>query len=275
MTNTTKKKLTEAEKALIPSFCQKHIDMQTIQPSMEEITKAVNDIWEDMGYAHPNIILKESPIDCLNSCPDRSKMREFWSIWFGSYSAMYDFASHIGIELDKKKLEMFLNWTHCCPFVLASEDTVYVSKKLTILSYNDSFQLHNESGPACAFPDGYSIWLLNNVSVTEQIVMRPETQTIEEIRNEPNEEVKRIRIERYGMEKYLAEIEAKLLDRRTNHIEGTRELLYKADDMVFILCICPSTGKDFCLEVDPGIRTCEDAQRYLSGGLCDRIIYAT
>ena len=106
--------------------------------------------------------------------------------------------------------------------------------------------------------------------------MRPETQTIKEIRNEDNEEVKRIRIERYSWQKYLNEINATLIDERRNDIEGTREYLFKADDdMRALLCACPSTHKEFVLEVPPETETCEDAQAWLSNGLSRRIISAS
>ena len=148
--------------------------------------------------------------------------------------------------------------------------------KPTALHFNDNDQLSNESGMACQFGDNWGCWIINGVTVDEQIVMHPETQTLKQIGDEQNEEIKRIRIERYGFADYLAEIEAKLIDRRTNDVEGTKELLYKAgDDMTILLCMCPSTGKDFFLEVKNDITTCVEAQDYISGGRASRIISAS
>jgi len=59
---------------------------------------------------------------------------------------------------------------------------------------------------SCCFADGWGFWNIHGVPVDEQIVMRPETQTIEQIQNEPNAEVKKIRIQRYGEKKYLKAI---------------------------------------------------------------------
>jgi hypothetical protein len=129
---------------------------------------------------------------------------------------------------------------------------------------------------SCSFADGWGIYSINGVAVDEQVVMRPETQTIQQIRDEQNEEVRRIRIDRYGWENYLTEIGAELINERRNDIEGTREYLFKTDDgMVALMCICPSTGKCFTLEVPPETTTCRAAQSWLSNGLSERVISAS
>jgi len=271
-----KDSFTPEEEALIPEFFDKYIKQQTEQASLEDITKAVNIIWADMKQEPPEIMVLDSPIACKKHCPDLKEFASpYWSIWFNSYAAMYDFANTIGLEMDQEKLEKFLLWTRCCPFVLFKDDFVYVSRKPTTLEFNDAGQLHCDDGPACLYKDGWAIWSLNGVAVTEQIVMKPETLTLKQIKEEENAEIKRLMIERYGFEQYLAEVDAKLLDRHTNDIEGTKELLYQAEDMKFLLCICPSTSKEFALEVKDDIETCAEAQSYLSSGLSSRIISAS
>jgi len=267
--------LTPEEEALIPEYFEKYIQMQTEKQSIEDITEIVGRIWKKLEHEAPNVHVFDSPIACKNACPDPKKFHVYWSIWFSSYAAMYDFADHIGVEFNKDDLDTFLKWTKCVPFILFDETDAYVSHRPTKLHFNENNQLHCEDGMACAFADGWGVWSINGVHVDEQIVMHPETQTLKQIRSEPNEEIKRIRIERYGFESYLAEIDAKLIDRYTNEIEGTKELLYDAEDMRFLMCICPSTGKEFCLEVPLTTKTCREAQSYLSSGFSDRIISAS
>jgi dissimilatory sulfite reductase (desulfoviridin) alpha/beta subunit len=92
---------------------------------------------------------------------------------------------------------------------------------------------------SCRFADNWGIGQLTGVEVDEQIVMSPETQTVKQIRKEENEEVKRIRIDRYGWNKYFEEINAKTIDERDNDIEGTKEFLLRSDedDMTALLCV--------------------------------------
>jgi hypothetical protein len=272
-----KTKFTPEEEALIPVFYKKYMDQQTEQQPEADIREIINLLWKDMGFSEPEIIILDSPRACKLACPDFSKFDSYWGLWLVPYASTYDFAQTIGISLDQDKLYKFLLWARCCPYILFDENTVYVSRKPVEIHYNDNGQLHNEEGMSCRFADNWGIWTISGVEVDEQIVMHPETQTIEQIRKEENEEVKRIRIARYGWEKYLNEINAKIIDDRENDIEGTREFLFRSneDNMTALLCVCPSTQKEFVLEVPPDTKTCFDAQMWLSGGLAGRIISAS
>jgi hypothetical protein len=148
-----------------------------------------------------------------------------------------------------------------------------VSERPAEIHVLDGERLHNDSGPAVRFHDGWSIWALNGVLVDEQVVLHPETQSLPQIRREQNAEVKRIRIERYGWDRYLAEVGATVIDRRRNDIEATRETLLRGPDSETVLvCACPSTARIYALRVPPEIQTCQEAQAWLSGGLAGRII---
>jgi hypothetical protein len=61
-----------------------------------------------------------------------------------------------------------------------------------------SHRLHNDSGPSIAWADGWALWHVHGTQVTEQIVMRPETITAEQISREENAEVRRIMADRIG-----------------------------------------------------------------------------
>jgi hypothetical protein len=50
------------------------------------------------------------------------------------------------------------------------------------------------------------------VRVARQVVEAPETLTVKQILGEPNTEVRRVMIERFGAERLIAEAEAELLD---------------------------------------------------------------
>ena len=142
------------------------------------------------------------------------------------------------------------------------------------LKIDDANRPHCDDGPSHEWSDGWRLWYSHGVKADRQIILSPHTQTSEQISGERNAEAKRIRIERFGWERYLETIQATGIDFRVNDIEGTREVLYRADDLTVLVCICPSTGKLFSLECPPATKTCAEAQRYLSSGLCSRIISA-
>lgn len=134
-----------------------------------------------------------------------------------------------------------------------------------VLNLDENYDPHCEDGPAIKHGDSAELWYIHGIEVNEKIVMRPETQTIDEIVNEPNNDVREIRIERYGWLRFLQQIDAEVLDEGPNDIEGTWEALYAtAYGTKFVAC-CP-TGKIPVLSVPPEVKTCEQARLYFNGG---------
>lgn len=272
-----KKSFTPEEESLIEETFNRYIEQQTEAVPDADIVAIIKELWMEMGKGAPEITVHDSPAACKAACPDTSSFSTYWNMWLCSYAATYDFAQQIGVEFDQKKFRLFQEYCRCCPFILFNDNRVYASRKLVELHFNDNSQLHNESGMACKFADGWGCYVINGVSVDEQIVIRPETQTVKQIRDEQNEEIKRIRISRFGWGRYLDEIKAVVIDTRRNDIEGTEECLLRSekDNMTALVCVCPSTAKEFILEVPPNTKTCREAQSWLSGGLSERIISAS
>jgi hypothetical protein len=127
---------------------------------------------------------------------------------------------------------------------------------------------HCETGPAVSWQCGTKAWYIHGVIVDEQVVMRPETQTVKQITDEQNEEVRRVRIERFGWERFLRESKAKQCDSRRNDRDAQAETLYqlKGGTRRFV-CVDPSTGRRYALGVPRRVQTCEQAQEWMSHGL--------
>lgn len=81
-----------------------------------------------------------------------------------------------------------------------------------VLCVDAAHRPHCETGPSHRWRDGWSLWYWHGVRVTEQIVMRPDTITVEQIRAERNEEVRRVMIERMGADRYVREARLTLID---------------------------------------------------------------
>lgn len=201
-----KKEFTPEELALIDKIHDEHIADQTVTHSLEDITSAVAAIWKYCDVdTPPKVVLCDSPIACKKQLkadgykcgPGKGELTEYWSIWYVGYLAMYDFGDRIGLNLDKSKLALFKNWVQCVPFCVFNNDVIYVSRKPTKMCFNDQQQLHCEDGKSCEYADGWGIWTINGTAVDEQIVMRPETQTLEQIEADASEERKAIRLQRW------------------------------------------------------------------------------
>jgi hypothetical protein len=269
---------TPEQEQLIDETIEHCLNNLTHQYTDEEIKETVKEMWQITFKKNPKVFICDSPIDCKNQSDQSGEenLIEFWSHWCLSYSSVYSFAMEIGVELDKEKANLFKNWAERCAFIIMNEDAIFVSRNPVDIHFEDGV-LSNEDGYSVEFCDGWGIYSINGVNLSEQIVMNPETLTVQQINDEQNEEVRRIMIERYGSGKYLDEIGAKVIDGPVdNWIEGTKEYLFRTNkDEVYLLCVCPSTGKEFYLECPPDTATCQDAQSWLSGGLSARIISAS
>lgn len=153
---------------------------------------------------------------------------------------------------------------------------VYLCPRPVVLEFNEVGEPHSLTGPAIAFGDGVKQYRIDNIEVPEIVVLRPETQTLAEIDGERNAEVRRLRIERFGWDNYLAGRQAKLLDHRANAIEGTEESLmqYEEEGRLnnVLVCICPSTGRIYAMAVGDECLTCKAAQDYLANTDSSKII---
>jgi hypothetical protein len=135
---------------------------------------------------------------------------------------------------------------------------------------------HAVDGPSHLWADGTALWHIGGVRVDEQVVMRPQTQTLAQVRGERSEEVKRLRIARFagaeagelaGWERYLCDIGARAIHRQTNPIDNTKEALFRADDgMTVAVLACRSTGRKYALEVPAEVATCDQAQNWMRSG---------
>lgn len=157
-------------------------------------------------------------------------------------------------------------WPHR-RFVMVSERPLEIHRELADPARPrgwGSHRLHRDDGPAVAWPDGWGVWSIHGRRVTRQIVEAPQTLTVEQISREPNAEVRRIMVDRYGAERYLTQAGAHLLDEDTEW--GKLWRLDQRDDeplvMVQVVNSTPEPDRSFktyFLRVPPTMRTAHEA----------------
>jgi hypothetical protein len=106
------------------------------------------------------------------------------------------------------------------------------------------------------------------VPIDERIAFRPETITLDEVLGEPNAELRRVLLERYGVERFLLDVDAEVLD-EDQDAGGTRRLLRVRlqgdEDLVAVMVYCPSTGGRYLLRVPPAMKSCHQAVAWTAG----------
>lgn len=88
----------------------------------------------------------------------------------------------------------------------------FVCDKPELIALDENRRLHNAEGPAIKFRDGFEIYALHGVTVPPYVVTAPEQITAQSILAQVNTEVRRVMMERFGIERFLASGHAKLID---------------------------------------------------------------
>lgn len=106
------------------------------------------------------------------------------------------------------------------------------------------------------------------VAIDERIAFAPETISAGEVLEERNAELRRVKLERMGFERFLAESEPEVLDSDTDR--GGERKLYRVplegdEPLVCVSVNCPSTGRHYLLRVPPGMRSCRQAIAWTAG----------
>lgn len=201
------------------------------------------------------------------------------AVWLASYEFLY----RVFKVQECERLQGLWDFAMSAGWLLPCYDVCWISAKPKIIRVDDQNRPHCVDGPATQFPDGWSIWAIEGVALNEQIVMRPETQTIADITNETNEERKRIRINRFagrdkdpyhGWLRFVRESGAVQLDTQFNERDQQWERVFKMpDSTVFFECRDPSTGRQYLIQISKEVKNCEEARDFMSFGMDKRILH--
>jgi hypothetical protein len=146
-----------------------------------------------------------------------------------------------------------------------------------------------------AYRDGFALYFLNGLAVTKQLIEAPETITAEQIKNEPNAEIRRHMLNRYaglsGSEaqgKWVQDMNFEVVDTLdiTNKMQPSGKSiwtlmhgnapvlckLYRApmpedEDLCLLWVVCTSTAKEVFLRVPPNMKTAKQARDWTFSGV--------
>lgn len=120
--------------------------------------------------------------------------------------------------------------------------------------------------------------LWHGVPVSDRVAFGPETITVDEILEETNQELRRVLLERVGLDWFFEHARPTVIDedqdaggvRRLLRIEmgrnaSGRDEMSRDGAMVCVQVQCPSTGGKYLLRVPPEMLTCHDAIAWTAG----------
>ncbi len=121
----------------------------------------------------------------------------YWLTWCG----WYDYGKYIGVDFDNELLDLFINFNSNVHFTIPYDGICFISEKPKQINW-DNGKLHNDSGAAIEYEDGYSMYSLNGVAVPEYLaVTRSEDLKMDFFLEEKNAAVKAEFIRKYGIER--------------------------------------------------------------------------
>jgi hypothetical protein len=187
-------------------------------------------------------------IDCFNM-----------TFWF----AMQDFLIEaMGFE-HFKAVTPFLQTARYAHGVAPYDGACVVCKKPISASFDDRQRFHNEEAMAVQFPDGAGEYVWHGIKLEPWIIENPERICAKNIEAETNIEIRRIMIEKIGIETYFEDAQFKHI-----HTDGFGELYERSLgrwDTLKIVKVVNSTPepdgsfKNYFLVVHPNCTTAHEA----------------
>ena len=135
-----------------------------------------------------------------------------------------------------------------------------LTPKPSYICRDEQGRLHHENKKALEYPDGWGLYCWHGVRVPANIILHPDQITKDEILKETNQELKRIKLERYGLPRWLKEIDATCLntDERGQLLETKYMASWEGEDQEgarYVLVKDSSTSREYALRVPPNTKT--------------------
>ncbi len=132
--------------------------------------------------------------------------QQTWECGFGNHDvgwlAYYVFLRQIGIKGIKPLLGLE-KLTKSCGWWWPYENICLLTERPVELNRDNRGRLHSETKMAVKYADGWGFYAWHGVIVPDYVILLPQPITIEMIESEPNTEVRRVLIERFGLDNYL------------------------------------------------------------------------
>ena len=146
---------------------------------------------------------------------------QFWAGWSLSYwgPAYLSFMREVcGLELKgdlwargrayEGTVESACWWYPSTRFVMACERPSAIHLETPDPEQPYERRLHCETGPAIVWPDGWGIHAWHGIQVPAHVVTAPDTITATEVQAQSNAEVRRVMVERMGLDRFVDQLGA-------------------------------------------------------------------
>ena len=141
------------------------------------------------------------------------QVSDFWRWWL--IGAFYDsgwlsFYDSLKDHCDLDKLEGLVEVAQSASFAWTFPNIVVFSASPAIpITRDDQNRLHNLNRAAVEFGDGWGVYAIHGIRVPSDIITDPSSITKDRIEKEPNAEIRRVMMDKFGVARYLRESNSK------------------------------------------------------------------
>jgi hypothetical protein len=184
--------------------------------------------------------------------------------------AAYDyFREVLGLRSETAPLTGLWQIAASLGWIQPHEHTCWLVERPNLLQGDTRGRLHNASGPALRFPDGWAVWAWKGVEVPSWIIKQPDRITLASIDSEINVQVRRCMIEIMTPQRYVALGGAvRVTEDETGILWRKAWLASDAWAAVEVINATPEpdgTRKHFFLQVPAHMRTAREAVAWTYG----------
>ena len=147
--------------------------------------------------------------------------------------------------------------------------TCWLAERPSVLHGDLGDRLHDASGPALRFPDGWSVWAWKGVAVPRWLIEQPEQITLKSIDDETDVQVRRCMIEIMTPQRYVAQGgAARVAEDETGVLWRRTWVAFDAWAAVEVINATPEpdgTHRHFFLQVPANLQTAREAVAWTYG----------
>ena len=232
-------------------------------------------LWDSLG-ANLRANLGDSLGDSLMaSLRDSLGANLTWNNW-GSHeaywSAYYNFPDTelrtMFSDSDREKLSLWLTLAEETGWWEPYQNVVFMCERPAIQLVNERGQLHCDTGPALLCRDGFPVWALNGVRCKESHVMTPAGKMeATDIMKEENVEIRRELIRKVGVERMLAKLPHRVLNKQGDYELLSVDFPGLVQDARYLKMLNPSIGVWHMEGVERACKTVQEAINWRAGEL--------
>lgn len=229
--------------------------------------RAIKRFYSLTDRAEPEVVWMDSPSACCRAiAPLRGKRPEdvvsesFWAQHDVGWLAFYLFGEReLGVDYgaaQSEKLSLWADIARGCQQWWPYDRVVYIARQAIGLSLDAEGRLHNETGPALRYRDGYAEYARRGTIVPAEWILNPSAVDPALALTWPNIEQRRALAEILGWARVIEQLKPTVVDADPDPEIGTllRVDLPGSPGEQFLRVQC-GTKREFVLPVPPDVRT--------------------